>query len=92
MIDHCRNNYNWNDDDTKDYQPKWIKITKTKDETASASALDANTTEAITTTTTPAPTTPKPVPPSQRKKSKYPCQNAWCYQVINLVFLCLSLF
>lgn len=79
MINHCRNNYNWNDDDTRDYQVKWVKI-GTKDETSSS--LDNNSTEIQTTTPITTTTTARPtVPPSQRKKSKYRCQNAWCYQV-----------
>jgi hypothetical protein len=26
IISHCRDDYNWFDDDTKDYTPKWEKV------------------------------------------------------------------
>ena len=85
IINHCRNNYNWNDDDTKDYLKGWIKV-KSKEDMESATAetgADANSSETLTTTTPPpTTTTARPIiPPSQRKKSKYKCQHAWCYQV-----------
>ena len=80
IITHCRNNYNWADDDTKTYDKKWVLIGKKSDQDSSlvTNSSEESTTTVRTTTTTAAPVI---IPPSQRKKSKYKCQNAWCYQV-----------
>lgn len=91
LISHCRDNYNWVDDDTKDYEPGWILA---KDMTPATpppptESTDGNQTTVITTTT------PPPPPPKRDDspysdvpkfiKSKFKCRNPWCYQVIFLL-------
>ena len=34
VIDHCRDEYNWHDDDTKPYYPGWIRLGSKENETA----------------------------------------------------------
>ena len=92
-IDHCRDNYNWVDDDTKDYKLGWVRNGKKKQ----SSALDdaANYTLPVggdnsTNTSTPYDDSfysdvPKFI------KSKYKCRNPWCYQVF-LFSSCFHLY
>lgn len=60
LFDHCRNNYNWIDDDNKDYDVRWKPIINGTLTNSSSTRAEAG---------------------IKRRKTKWKCQNAWCYQV-----------
>jgi hypothetical protein len=80
LVPHCRDNYNWVDDDTKDYEPGWV----TREEYKPPVESSGNDNETTTTTTT---TVPPKIDDSPYNdvpkfiKSKFKCRNPWCYQV-----------
>ena len=88
IIGHCRDNYNWVDDDTKDYDAGWLPLGSAQNAKLSKvlskqelvdSSIDSNDTVPTTTTSTTTTTTTTPI--SITRKSKYKCKTAWCYQV-----------
>lgn len=60
LFDHCRDDYNWVDDDTKDYDVSWKPIINGKITNSSSTRAEAG---------------------IKKRKTKWKCQNAWCYQV-----------
>ena len=98
LIGHCRDNYNWVDDDTKDYDEYWLPVgtaqsvklarAAAKQEAESSSSSSVNSNDTNTTTTTSSTTTTTTTPISITRKTKYKCKTAWCYQV--KIFFCFS--
>jgi polycystin 1L2 len=72
IIKHCRDNYNWIDDDTRDYFENWQLIEPEKEEDTT---LFETTTESWGNTTTTTTTTEAP-----KVAKKYTCRDSWCYQ------------